>query len=197
MILKIPIPLLLYKEKKMSFFDFNKVFLIGRIGKSPEKQTNSNGTVFCHFPIAVNESYKDKNGQWQNKTNWLQIFAYNNNAEQCCKYLKKGSLAHVEGSINAYEKEKNNEKYTVYNIVAIQVKPLDYEKNSNKTKQITQTTQQETNSFNENQPKQTTSNPNDTFSIENQTEDTNESENTNENEAMQNAFRMDFPLNGI
>ena len=75
----------------MSLYSFNKVFLIGRLGQTPEKQTSANGVVFCNFSIAIGQSYKNKDGQWQEKTLWFYVSAFG----ECCKYLKKGSLLHT------------------------------------------------------------------------------------------------------
>lgn len=165
----------------MSLYSFNKVFLIGRLGQTPEKQTSANGVVFCNFSIAIGQSYKNKDGQWQEKTLWFYVSAFGEIAERCCKYLKKGSLAHIEGSIDTYEKEKDGEKFTSYKIRASNIKPLDYKKNDNST------------------PEQTASDSMQNANLNNESDpslgdiEMNEQEPSDEVK-QQNAFRMDLPL---
>lgn len=97
----------------------NKVILIGNLGKDPEIKLFANGNKVCNFSLATSESYKDKSGEWQTKTEWHNISVFNENLISLCeKYLKKGSKIYLEGKIESSKSkdEEGNEK-TFYKIV--------------------------------------------------------------------------------
>ena len=71
----------------------NKVTLIGRLGRDPECRYMPNGDAVCNFSLATDESWKDKNGQRQTKTEWHAVTLYRRLAEIAGQYLKKGSKA--------------------------------------------------------------------------------------------------------
>lgn len=77
----------------------NKVFLMGRLGKDPESKTLQDGTAICSFSVATSESFKDKSGQKQEKTEWHFCKTFGRLAEICNQYLKKGRQVLVEGKI--------------------------------------------------------------------------------------------------
>ena len=77
----------------------NKVILIGRLGRDPEMRHTGGGTPVCNFSLATDESYTDKAGQRQKKTEWHNIVAWGKLAENCAKLLSKGSLCYVEGRL--------------------------------------------------------------------------------------------------
>lgn len=77
----------------------NKVMLIGRLGQDPELKYSHEGTAVCKFSVATAESYTDREGQRQEKTEWHRITAFQKLAETCANYLHKGSLVYVEGSL--------------------------------------------------------------------------------------------------
>ena len=79
----------------------NKVILIGRLGRDPETRYMPNGDAVCNFSIATDESWKDKNGQRQTRTEWHAITMYRKLAEIAAKYLQKGSLVYLEGKIQS------------------------------------------------------------------------------------------------
>ena len=100
----------------------NKVFLIGNLTKDPELASTSNGIKFCRFTLAVSRSYsKDGNRE----TDFLPVVVWRAQAENCAKYLKKGSRAAVCGSIQtrSYVDKDNNTRY-VTEIVADEVQFL-------------------------------------------------------------------------
>lgn len=103
----------------------NKVFLVGNIGKEPELKKVGEVSC-CTFTLATNESYKDKNGEWQTKTEWHNIVVWRTPAEYADKYLKKGNLTYVEGKITtrSWEDKGGDKKYTT-EIVAEKVKLLE------------------------------------------------------------------------
>ena len=94
----------------------NKVFLIGRLGKDPVVRHFENGNAVAEFSLATNESYKDKEGNWKDITDWHNIKLPNKfMAERAEKYLKKGSQIFVEGKIRTREyddKEGNKRRIT-------------------------------------------------------------------------------------
>jgi single-strand DNA-binding protein len=77
----------------------NKVILIGNLGRDPEIRHLENGSSVGKFPVATNESYKDKNGEWQTITEWHDIVVWRSLAERAAKMLKKGSLVYVDGKL--------------------------------------------------------------------------------------------------
>jgi single-strand DNA-binding protein len=81
----------------------NKVILIGRLGRDPEMRYTGEGTPVCNFTLATDESYTDKAGQRQKKTEWHNIVAWKKLAENCAKLLSKGKLAYVEGRLQTRE----------------------------------------------------------------------------------------------
>ena len=87
--------------------------MIGNLGKDPDPR-DVNGTKVCSFSLATNENYKDKAGNKQTKTEWHNITVWGALAENCAKYLKKGSQVYVEGKLTTRKwTDKNNvERYT-------------------------------------------------------------------------------------
>ena len=77
----------------------NKVSLIGRLGAKPEAVKIDNGNALARFSIATNESYKNKEGEWVENTQWHNVKAWGKNAELVEKLLKKGTEVAVEGKI--------------------------------------------------------------------------------------------------
>ena len=92
----------------------NKVILIGNLGQDPELRYTGNGTAVCNLRIATNESYKDKDGQLVEKTEWHSVVAWSRLAEICGEYLKKGSRVYFEGSLQtrSWEDRDGNTRYT-------------------------------------------------------------------------------------
>ena len=77
----------------------NRVTLIGRLGKDPELKTLPSGASYVRFSIATNESYKDKDGEWKDLTEWHNIIMWRQMAERAEKALKKGGLVYIEGKL--------------------------------------------------------------------------------------------------
>ena len=103
----------------------NKVILIGRLGRDPECRYLSNGDAACNFSIATDESWKDKNGQRQTRTEWHAITMYRKLAEIAAKYLQKGSLVYLEGRIQSRKYTgKDGIERTAYEIVCSEMKML-------------------------------------------------------------------------
>ena len=92
----------------------NKVSLIGRLGTQPEVTTFETGRSLAKFTIATNESYKDKNGQWQENTQWHTINAWGKLADRIEKVLKKGQEVIVEGKLihQNYETKSGEKRFS-------------------------------------------------------------------------------------
>ena len=103
----------------------NKVILIGNLGKDPEIKCMASGNPVCRFSLATNETWKDKVGNAQERTEWHSIVAFGKLAEICGQYLTKGRLCYVEGSIRSgkYEDREGNERKS-YDIIARQMRML-------------------------------------------------------------------------
>jgi single-strand DNA-binding protein len=90
----------------------NKVILIGNLGKDPEVKYTPSGTAVAKFSLATNERYKDKNGEWQDRTEWHNIVAWQRTAEIAGEYLKKGRTVYIEGRLrtDSWEDKNTHEK---------------------------------------------------------------------------------------
>jgi len=91
----------------------NKVMLIGRLGKDPEMQYFESGAVKASFSLATSESYKNREGQRVDTTEWHNLIVWSKLAEIAEKFLKKGKLIYVEGSIKtrSWEGQDGNKRY--------------------------------------------------------------------------------------
>ena len=92
----------------------NKVILIGNLGKDPEVKYTPGGMPVAKFSLATNERFKDKEGQWQDRTEWHNIVAFQRTAEIVGEYLKKGGKCYIEGSLRTSswdDKESGQKKY--------------------------------------------------------------------------------------
>jgi single-strand DNA-binding protein len=92
----------------------NKVILVGNLGNDPELRTIPSGSSVCEFRMATNESWKDRNGQRQERTEWHRIVVWGNRAEVCSKYLSKGRQVYLEGRLRtrSWEDKDGNKRYT-------------------------------------------------------------------------------------
>jgi len=92
----------------------NKVILLGNLGKDPEVKYTPQGTPVAKFSLATNERFKDKDGNWQDRTEWHNITAWARTAEIAGEYLKKGSKVYIEGSLRTHswdDKQSGQKKY--------------------------------------------------------------------------------------
>lgn len=96
----------------------NKVILVGRLGRDPESRYTSSGQAVCNFSMATDESFKDKSGERQKRTEWHKIVVWGKQAEIAQQYLKKGAQIYVEGRIQSREwTDKEGNKRTSFDIV--------------------------------------------------------------------------------
>ncbi|WP_293006888.1 single-stranded DNA-binding protein [Nitrosomonas sp.] len=103
----------------------NKVILIGSLGKDPETRYMSNGDAVTTITLATTDTWKDKNGDKQQKTEWHRIIFYRKLAEIAGEYLKKGRSVYVEGRLETkkWTDKSGVERYTTQ-IIANDMKML-------------------------------------------------------------------------
>lgn len=92
----------------------NKVILLGRLGQDPELKYTPSGMAVCNFTLATGESWTDKNGQKQEKTEWHRVVVWGKLAELCGQYLAKGRQAFLEGSVQtrSWDAKDGTKRYT-------------------------------------------------------------------------------------
>ncbi len=104
----------------------NRVILVGRLGADPEIRSTQSGKAVAVLSLATNERWKAENGEVKESTQWHRIILWNGLAEIAKKYLSKGRLIFVEGSIRYREYETDGgEKRRITEIVARDMKMLD------------------------------------------------------------------------
>lgn len=91
----------------------NKVILIGHLGADPDMRYTPSGAGVCELRLATSESWKDKNGQRQERTEWHRVVVWGKTAEICAKYLAKGRQVFIEGRIQtrSYDDKEGQKKY--------------------------------------------------------------------------------------
>lgn len=91
----------------------NSVTLIGNVGKQPEVKRLEGDRVVASFSVATNESYKDKNGEWQTQTEWHSINCWGRLAEYAEKNLGSGKLVYVEGKLRtrSWDTQSGEKRY--------------------------------------------------------------------------------------
>jgi single-strand DNA-binding protein len=98
----------------------NRVTLIGNLGKDPEVKFTPSGTPVAKIALATNERFKDKNGEWQDRTEWHNIVLWQRLAEIAGEYLKKGGKVYIEGRLQtrSWEDKNTNQKKYMTEVVA-------------------------------------------------------------------------------
>lgn len=126
----------------------NKVMIIGRLGKDPELKYTPSGMAVCNFSVATSETWVDKGGQKQEKTEWHRVVVWGKLAELCGQYLAKGRQAYIEGVLQtrSWDSQDGGKRYTT-EVVAKTVQFLGSgsgaSKNSDEGKSITGSTEPE------------------------------------------------------
>jgi single-strand DNA-binding protein len=104
----------------MSGKSVNKVILLGNLGKDPEVKYTPSGTPVAKLTLATNERFKDKEGQWQDRTEWHNVVVWQRLAEIAGEYLKKGSKVYIEGRLQtrSWDDKQTNQKRYMTEVVA-------------------------------------------------------------------------------
>ncbi|HEX7326948.1 MAG TPA: single-stranded DNA-binding protein [Casimicrobiaceae bacterium] len=92
----------------------NKVILLGNLGRDPETRYTTDGSAVANLNIATSETWKDKNGEKQERTEWHRVVLFGRTAEIAGEYLKKGRSVYIEGRLQTrkYTDKDGVEKYT-------------------------------------------------------------------------------------
>jgi single-strand DNA-binding protein len=92
----------------------NRVTLLGRLGANPETRNTNTGMTVANFNLATSESWNDKNGQKQERTEWHRIVVWGKLAELCGQYLSKGRQVYIEGKLQTrqWDDKDGNKRYT-------------------------------------------------------------------------------------
>lgn len=98
----------------MSSKGVNKVIIVGNLGNDPEVRYMPNGNAVANLSVATSESWKDQQGQQQEKTEWHRVTMYRRLAEIAGEYLKKGSQIYLEGKLQTrkWQDQSGNDRYT-------------------------------------------------------------------------------------
>ncbi len=104
----------------------NKVILVGNLGADPEVRTSPNGSVIANLRLATGESWKDQQGQLQERTEWHRVVMFGRTAEIARDYLRKGSKLYLEGRLQTrkWQDKEGKDQYTT-EIVAQEFQMLD------------------------------------------------------------------------
>ncbi len=92
----------------------NKVILLGNVGKDPEIRSTAGGTMVANFTLATTDRQKDAQGNWQDRTEWHNLVAFQRTAEIVRDYVKKGHKLYIEGKIQTRswdDKESGQKRY--------------------------------------------------------------------------------------
>ncbi len=94
---------------------FNKIILVGNLGKDPELRYTPQGDAVCSFSMATNERKKDKSGEFQDVTTWFKVTLWRRLAENASKYLSKGRPVYIEGrlQIEEWTDRDGKDRYTL------------------------------------------------------------------------------------
>ena len=104
----------------------NKAILVGRLGRDPETRYTSGGQAVANFTLATDETYKDRSGERQKRTEWHRVVLWGKLAEIAQQYLKKGMLVYVEGRIQTrqWEDKRDGQKRQTTEIVGTVMRML-------------------------------------------------------------------------
>lgn len=104
---------------------FNQVILMGNLTRDPELRQTPNGQNVVSFSLALNRSYRDASGEWQEATDYIDVVAWAQLAERVAQYLKKGSRCMVVGRMQSRSWEQDGQKRSKVEVLANDVTFLD------------------------------------------------------------------------
>jgi single-strand DNA-binding protein len=105
---------------------FNKVFLLGNVGKDPEIRATPGGVPVANFTLATSDRFQDAQGNWQDRTEWHNLKAFKRTAEVVRDYVKKGTKLFIEGKIttNSWDDKETGQKRYRTEIVVFELSLL-------------------------------------------------------------------------
>jgi len=94
---------------------FNKIIIVGNLGRDPELRYTAQGTPVCSFSVATNERRKDKSGEQQDITTWFKVTVWGRQAETVSQYLTKGRRVYLEGRLHVeeYTDREGKQRYSL------------------------------------------------------------------------------------
>lgn len=99
----------------------NRVILLGNLGADPDLKYVPGGKAVCNLRVATQETWKDKSGVKQEKTEWHRVTVWGDMGENCSKYLAKGRSVYVEGRLQTRSYDKDGQKHYATDVVAERV----------------------------------------------------------------------------
>ena len=101
----------------------NRVQIIGRLGKDPEEKKTSKSVSYAFFSVAADRHWKNKKGENQKETDWINIEAWGKLGGNCLEFLKKGKLVYLEGRLQTrkYEQEGVTKYFTTVVLQSMQI----------------------------------------------------------------------------
>lgn len=105
--------------------NLNRVQIIGRLGKDPEKKSTKNGSIFVVFSVAVNRNWKNHEGEWRKETDWFNVEAWGKLGENCVNLLSKGRLVFLEGRLRTSRYDHEGETRYFTKVVLNRMQVLD------------------------------------------------------------------------
>lgn len=111
----------------------NQVTLMGNLTRDPELRQTPNGGNVCSFSLALNRSYRDANGEWQEVTDYVDIVAWGPLGERVSQYLNKGRRCLVQGRLQSRSWEQDGQKRNKVEVLANDVTFLDGKSDGNAT----------------------------------------------------------------
>ncbi|HKR82254.1 MAG TPA: single-stranded DNA-binding protein [Candidatus Saccharimonadales bacterium] len=103
----------------------NQVILMGNLTRDPELRQTPSGQQVCSFSLALNRSYKDQNGEWQEATDFIDVVAWGPLGERVAQYMSKGRRALVQGRLQSRSWEQDGQKRSKVEVLASDVTFLD------------------------------------------------------------------------
>lgn len=103
----------------------NQVTLMGNLTRDPEVRSTPSGQSVCSFSLALNRAYRDKNDQWQEATDFVDVVAWGPLGERVAQYLSKGRRALVQGRLQSRSWEQDGQKRSKLEVLANDVTFLD------------------------------------------------------------------------
>jgi single-strand DNA-binding protein len=93
---------------------YQRVVVVGNLGRDPEMRYTASGTPVANFPVATNRRWKDGEGNMQEETTWFRVSVFGRQAEVCSQYLEKGRMVLCEGEIRTsqYEDQQGVTRYS-------------------------------------------------------------------------------------
>lgn len=123
-----------------SYNSLNKVMLLGRLGKDPDVRESNSGIAIAKFSLATTENTKKEDGSFQGETQWHNVVVFGAQAENCKRFIEKGSLVLIEGRIQSrkYTDKSDNER-SITEIIANMVRFIGKKEDTKTESQTTPT----------------------------------------------------------